>query len=61
MEEALEAAGLTSLDFAGFVKSPDEEAEGGYLYSLRYEEFVALCVREIQRLGQRVRELEGKL
>ena len=61
VEEALEAAGLTSLDFAGFVKSPDEEAEGGYLYSLRYEEFVALCVREIQRLGQRVRELEGKL
>lgn len=61
VEEALEAAGLTSLDFAGFVKSPDEEAEGGYIYSLRYEEFVALCVREIQRLGQRVRELEGKL
>ena len=59
VEEALEAAGLTSLDFAGFVKSPDEEAEGGYIYSLRYEEFVALCVREIQRLDQRVRELEG--
>lgn len=58
VEEALEAAGLTSLDFAGFVKSPDEEAEGGYIYSLRYEEFVALCVREIQRLDQRVRELE---
>ena len=61
VEEALEAAGLTSLDFAGFVKSPDEEEECGYLYSLRYEEFVPLCVREIQRLGQRVRELEGKL
>lgn len=59
VEEALEAAGLTSLDFAGFIKSPDEEAEGGYLYSLRYEEFVALCVREIQRLDQRVRKLEG--
>lgn len=58
VEEALSAAGLTSLDFAGFVKSPDEEAEGGYIYSLRYEEFVALCVREIQRLDQRVRELE---
>ena len=61
VEEALSAAGLTSLDFAGFVKSPDEEAEGGYIYSLRYEEFVALCVREIQRLDQRVRELECNL
>lgn len=61
VEEALSAAGLTSLDFAGFVKSPDDEAEGGYIYSLRYEEFVALCVREIQRLDQRVRELECNL
>ena len=58
VEEAMEAAGLTSLDFAGFVKSPDEEAEGGYVYSLRYEEFISLCILEIQRLDQRVRELE---
>ena len=56
----MEAAGLTSLDFAGFVKSPDEEAEGGYVYSLRYEEFISLCILEIQRLDQRVRELEEK-
>lgn len=60
VEEAMEAAGLTSLDFAGFVKSPDEEAEGGYVYSLRYEEFISLCILEIQRLDQRVRELEEK-
>lgn len=60
VEEAMEAAGLTSLDFAGFVKSPDKEAEGGYVYSLRYEEFISLCILEIQRLDQRVRELEEK-
>lgn len=60
VEEAIAAARLTSLDFAGFVKSPDEEAEGGYVYSLRYEEFIALCILEIQRLDQRVRELEEK-
>lgn len=58
VEQAMEAAGLTSLDFAGLIKSPDEEAEGGYVYSLRYEEFISLCILEIQRLDQRVRELE---
>lgn len=61
VEEALSAAGLTSLDFAGFVRSPDEKAEGGYLYSLRYEEFIGLCIREIQRLSQRIDKLEEQL
>lgn len=60
VEQALEAAGLTSLDFAGFVKSPDEETDGGYVYSLRYEEFIALCIRQIQLLIHRVDALEGK-
>ena len=61
VEQALAAAGLTSLDFAGFVKSPDEETDGGYVYSLRYEEFIPLCIHQIQRLDQRVRALEGSL
>ena len=61
VEEALSAAGLTSLDFAGFVRSPDEKAGGGYLYSLRYEEFIGLCIREIQRLSQRIDKLEEQL
>lgn len=60
VEEALEAAGLTSLDFAGFVKSPVEDADGGYVYSLRYEEFIALCIRQIQLLIHRVDALEGE-
>ena len=60
-KDRLEAAGLTSLDFAGFVKSPDEETDGGYVYSLRYEEFIPLCIHQIQRLDQRVRALEGSL
>ena len=60
VEESLEAVGLTSLDFAGFVKSPVEEADGGYVYSLRYEEFIALCIRQIQLLIHRVDALEGE-
>ena len=60
VEESLEAVGLTSLDFAGFVKSPVEDADGGYVYSLRYEEFIALCIRQIQLLIHRIDALEGK-
>ena len=59
VEEAMTDAGLTSLDFAGFIKSPDEEAESGYIYSLRYEEFIAMCIWEIQKIKQRLDRSEG--
>lgn len=54
VEAAVTAAGLTSLDFAGFVKSDEQE-----IYMLRYEEFVALCVQEIQSLKKKVEDLEN--
>ena len=62
----VEAAGLTGMDFAGLIKSPrrDEagkEVEGAYDYALRYGEFIALCIAEIQRLKGRVDKLEGRL
>lgn len=57
VEQALEACGLTGQDFAALVKTP---RTGGYDYGLRYEEFIALCIRQIQRLDARVRELEEK-
>lgn len=63
VEEALAAAGLTSKDFAGFVKSPrtgGNESEGGYDYALRYGEFIGMCIAEIQKLKTRVEELERK-
>ena len=65
VEEALETAGLTTQDFAGFIKSPaqDEEGnviEGEYDYALRYGEFIGLCIAEIQKLKTRVDELERK-
>lgn len=65
VEEALAEAGLTSKDFAGFVKSPrkDENGnviEGEYDYALRYGEFIGLCIAEIQKLKGRVEELERK-
>lgn len=54
VEAAINAAGLSSLDFAGFVKSDEQEA-----YYLRYEEFIALCVHEIQSLKKEIGELKN--
>ena len=65
VETAIEESGLTSLDFAGFIKAPkiDENGEavfGQYDYALRYEEFIALNTNMIQRLMKRVSALEAK-
>ena len=59
VEEALTEAGLTDMDFAGFVKG--RNADGGYTYSLRYEEFIALLIYKIQRQDARIKELEESL
>ncbi len=65
VEEAMTEAGLTSLDFAGLIKSPGVDAEGGpvegkYDYALRYAEFVPLNTWMIQQLEARVARLEGR-
>ena len=59
VERAMAAAGLDSAEFAGFVKAPGED--GGHDYALRYGEFIALCIHQIQKLTARVAELEGRL
>lgn len=63
VEEALTACGLTDMDFAGFIKSPavDETKQetGEYNYALRYGEFIAMLIHEVQMLKARVAELEA--
>lgn len=73
VEEAMAEAGLDSLDFAGFIKTPVHEKElpnGDYdettpiidhKYALRYGEFVALNTHMIQRMMKRIEELEAKV
>lgn len=73
VEKAMEAGGLTSMDFAGFIKTPvyAEKLENGapdtnseivdHKYSLRYDEFAALNTHMIQKLMKRVEDLENKL
>ena len=57
VEQALAACGLDGSAFAAFVRSPRED--GGADYGLRYEELIALCIRQIQKLAARVKRLEG--
>ena len=64
IEDALAPCGLTSIDFATFIKSPkvDEDGkviEGEYVYGLRYDELIALMVAQIQSLKKRVAQLEA--
>ena len=58
VERALEEAGLSGMDFGGFVKSPRED--GGFDHALRYGEFIPLCIARIQELTARVAALEGR-
>ena len=52
VEQVLFAAGLERDDLAALVYEDD-------VYALRYEEFIPLCVRQIQQLKARVAALEG--
>lgn len=52
VEDALAELGISTKEFAGFVRSP--RANGGYDYALRYGEFIALLIREVQELKRRL-------
>lgn len=58
VEKALCSCGISTMDFAGFVKSPKEGEEGKYDYALRYAEFIPLLVWQVQKLKARMAELE---
>lgn len=56
VEQAMADICMESSEFAGFIK---EQGEDRTWYALRYEEFIALCIRQIQELKRRVGNLEG--
>lgn len=58
IEQALQECGLTGQDLAAFVRAPRDD--GGADYGMRYEELIALCIYEIQKLQTKVATLEGK-
>lgn len=64
VKEALDDNGISTQDFAGYVKYHDTDDEGnviGDTYGLRYEEFTMLNTMMIQELVKRVNELEAEI
>lgn len=59
IEDSLPEAGLTSMDFAGFIKGREPKEDGTYDYALRYDEFIGLLVWQVQALKAKVKKLEG--
>lgn len=55
VETAMKQVGLSDLEFAGFCK---DKFGDDHIYSLRYEEFIALNTAVIQHLQQRITKLE---
>ena len=63
IEKTMMKCGISDMDFAGFIKSPKEDAEGNtidgeYDYALRYAEFIPMLIWQVQKLKARVTELE---
>lgn len=58
VEEAMEECNIDSKEFAGLIKSPIGD---DYKYGLRYSEFIALAVLEIQKLNKKIAELEERI
>lgn len=61
VKQALDTVNIDSKDFAGLVIINKDIPDKDPLWTLRYEEFIALNTNEIQKLKQRVKELEDKL
>ena len=59
VKDAVLAEGLTTKEFAGYCEWENEDKSIGC--GLRYGEFVAMNIYEIQKLKARVKELEEKL
>ena len=57
VKEAMDATGVDSTEFGGFVIAKDEE--GNDFYMLRYEEFIAPMLAKMRQLEQRIKILEG--
>lgn len=67
VEQEMAGLGMSTQDFAGFIKSPKQDDDGndisaveGYIYGLRYEEFISPLIAAVQALHRRVAALDDK-
>ena len=56
VEAAMAAAGITDMEFAGWIR--DVDADGNEVYMLRYNEFMAIILAKIKALEQKLTTLE---
>ena len=59
VEQAMTECDIDSKEFAGLIKTP--QPNGDSIYGLRYGEFIALAIGEIQRLKKKINDLEEKM
>jgi len=59
VKSAIENAGLTTKEFAGYCEWEDND--GNVTCGIRYEELIALCVKEIQDLKKEVKDLKEEV
>jgi hypothetical protein len=59
VKQTLDEVGIDSKDFAAYCEW--EKKDGTIGCGLRYEEFISMCIYEIQKLKTQVKELEAKL
>lgn len=63
IEQILQDCNIDTTNFAAFIKSPKVDESGqeieGYDYALRYGEFIALLIWQVQKLKARVTALEA--
>lgn len=57
VKSAMDAAGVSDLEFAGWIR--DYDSAGGEIYMLRYQEFAALMLAKIRQLETKITELEA--
>lgn len=60
VEDTMAKLGMTDNDFAGFCKDKKENDEG-YVYGLRYEEFIAPLIKVVQMQQKEIEELKKKV
>ena len=66
VEQVLEDNGMSTTDFAPFIKSPlldgdgiNGEPTGDHMYGMRYGEFVGILIKAVQELSAKVTALEN--
>lgn len=58
VEDTMKKLGLTEMDFAGLCKDKNGD---DYIYGLRYDEFIPLCIKMLQMQEKKIERLEGRI